>query len=394
MKIAYIGDLINHGKSLQTPGTSLVILLSLLEEVDSVDVFCPEENEKVEKFELPPKVKLYEFYRYDSSMSILRLLKIHWDNYDAVIFNILPTGFGNLTLPNAFGLIIPITLRKIFRQSNIKVIYHNSIFTNDIRTLGYNSAFDRIRSFFLGIVERTLFKNVPTFVLLDLYKKRIDDSIGINKVNVLNWRYLEAITTLYLNKVMDAEFLEAEKTDNETILMHGSWGPQKNIELGLMALKKLKSKGVKFKLVISGTINHHFPEYNRKFQDILRSYSDVIDKYLGPISERDIMKIFLKSSLLILPYNAPGGFSGVLEQAIFFEVPTIAIYFPEYREQAKGNLNVKLINPDEFSFALQDWLGSFKRTQIIHINSKVMLASKNIRRILEYSIYKKGGKIE
>lgn len=394
MKIAYIGDLINHGKSLQTPGTSLVILLSLLEEVDSVDVYCPEENEKVEKFELPSKVKLYEFYGYDNSMSILRLLKIHWDNYDSVIFNILPTGFGNLTLPNALGLLIPITLRIIFRQRNIKVIYHNSIFTNDIRKLGYNSAFDRIRSFFLGIVERTLFKNVSTFVLLDLYKKRIDDSIGINKVNVLKWRYLEAITTLYLNKVMDAEFLEAEKTDNPTILMHGSWGPQKNIELGLVALKKLKSKGVKFKLVISGAINHHFPEYNRKFQDILRSYSDVIDMYLGTLSERDIMKIFMKSSLLILPYNAPGGFSGVLEHAIFFEVPTIAIYFPEYREQANGNLNVKLINPDGLPFALQDWLGSIKRTQMIHINSKVMLASQNIRRILEYSIHKEGEKIE
>ena len=148
MRIAYLGDLINHGKSLQTPGTSLVILLSLLEDVDSIDVICPEENGNVEKFELPQKIKLYRFYRYDDSVSILRLLKIRWDNYDTVIFNMLPTGFGNRTLPNALALIVPITLRIIFRQSNIKVIYHNSIFTNDVRKLGYNSVFNRIRHFF------------------------------------------------------------------------------------------------------------------------------------------------------------------------------------------------------------------------------------------------------
>ena len=219
MRIAYVGDFINHGKSLQTTGTPVVILLSLLKEVEFIDIFCPEENEKVENFELPKKVRLHEYYRYDDIVSILRLLKISWENYDAVIFNMLPTGFGNRTLPNAFALIVPIILRTIVRQSNIKVVYHNSIFTNDIRTLGYSSVFDRVRSFFLGIVERTLFKNVDTFMLLDLYKQRIDESLGTNKVKAMNGRYLEAITTLYLNKLMDAELAETKKTDIPMILM-------------------------------------------------------------------------------------------------------------------------------------------------------------------------------
>jgi glycosyltransferase involved in cell wall biosynthesis len=383
VKIAYVGDFINHGKSLQTPGTSLVILLSLLEEVDSIDVICPEENEKVEKFELPQKVKLYRFYRYDDSISILRLLKIHWNNYDEVIFNMLPTGFGNGTLANAFALIVPVTLRIIFRQNNIKVIYHNSIFTNDIRALGYNSAFDRIRSFFLGVVERTLFKNVTTFVLLNLYKKRIEDSIGKNKLHVLNWRYLDAIATIYLNKVMGAESIEAEKTDIPTILMHGSWGPQKNIELGLMILKKLKREGVKFRLVISGGVNRHFPEYKRKFQELIHSYSDVIDEYLGPVTEKDIMKIFLDASLLILPYNTPGGFSGVLEQAIFFEVPTIAIDFPEFREQAMRNKNIVLTDSDKLSSELINKCLKIKPKNTIHVISNLRECQKNIEYMLK-----------
>ena len=382
MRIAYIGDFINHGKSLQTTGTPVVILLSILKEVQSIDVFCPEGNEEIENFELPQKVKLYESYRYDDSISILRLLKIHWYNYDVVIFNMLPTGFGNRSLPNAFALLVPITLRIIFRQRNIKVIYHNSVFTNDIRTLGYNSAFDSIRSFFLGVVERTLFKNVTTFVLLNLYKKRIEDIIGKTKLHVLNGRYLEAIATLYLNKVMDAEFVETAKTDIPTILMHGSWGPQKNIELGLMAVKKLKREGVKFRLVISGGLNHHFPEYKRKLQDLLHSYSDVIDEYLGPVTEKDIMRIFLDASLLILPYNAPGGHSGVLEQAMFFEVPTIALDFPEFREQANGASNVKFINTNNFFFVLVNYLKFLEEKRKINFRDKIIKASINVKQLV------------
>jgi len=382
VKIAYVGDFINHGKSLQTFGTSVVVLLSLLENVECIDIFCPEKNENVENFKLPQNVRLYESYRYDDSISILRLLKIHWYNYDAVIFNMLPTGFGNGTLPNAFALIVPIILGIIFGQSNIKVIYHNSIFTNDIRTLGYNSAFDRIRSFFLGVVERTLFKNIATFVLLNLYKKRIDDSIGKNKVHVLNGRYLEAITTLYLNKVMEAEFVETGKTDIPTILMHGSWGPQKNIGLGLFLLKKARESGLKFRLVISGGINHHFPEYEKKFRDLLLSYSDIIDEYLGSVKEKDILNIFLEANLLILPYNTPGGHSGVLEQAIFFDVPTIAIDFPEFEEQSLDSNNVRLVSPDSFLGEIIQFLKNHEKLSKLNFSHKVSIALNNISELI------------
>ena len=179
-----------------------------------------------------------------------------------------------------------------------------------------------------------------------------------------------------------------------TILMHGSWGPQKNIELGLMTLNKLKREGVKFRLVISGGLNPHFPEYKRKFQELLHCYSEVIDEYLGPVTEKDIMKIFLDAHLLILPYNTPGGHSAVLEQAMFFEVPNIAIDFPEFREQANGTSNVKLVSHAEFPFALACCLESLEGMRKIYINGKIMLVGANIRRILDYAMDTKGKKIE
>jgi glycosyltransferase involved in cell wall biosynthesis len=385
MRIAYVGDFINHGKSLQTFGTSIVILLSLLENVDSIDVFCPEENENTESFEVPQKVKLFEFYKYNNSISLFRLLKVQWHDYDVVIFNMLPTGYGNRTVPNALALITPIILKVMFKQNKIKVIYHNSIFTNDIQTLGYNSTFDRIRSLFLGIVERALYKKVVTFVLLAFYQQKIDARLAKNKVQVLNSRYLEAITTLYVNKELNNEWIISKNKKVPIILMHGSWGPQKNIELGLNVAKKLKAEGLKFKLIISGSVNLHFPQYKIKFQEILNSYSYVFDSYLGTVSERDIMKIFLDTSCLIMPYNAPGGHSGVLEQAIFFEVPTAAMDFREYMEQAEGISFVKLIDSEDgFKLAIRELLlcSNIKNIEI-NIRDKIKQTLENIQKLIE-----------
>ena len=383
MRVAYVGDFINHGKSLQTSGTPIVILMSLLEDLTSIDVFCPKLNKEIENFELPAKVKLFEFYKYNHPLSILKLLKVPWNSYDAAIFNMLPTGFGNSSTANAAGLMVPILLVKFFRHNNIKVIYHNSVFTNDVKKLGYNSPIDKVRSFFLGIVEKSLFKNVNTFVLLDLYKQRIDESIGKNLVRVLKARYLEAITTLYINKALEVESLEIRKTDIPTILMHGSWGPQKNIELGLSAMRDMKESGIKFRLIISGGINHHFSEYEKKFHGLLNTYSDIIDQYLGPAKEKEIMKIFLETNLLVLPYNTPGGHSGVLEQAIFFDLPTIAIDFPEYREQAIGIFSVKFVTRDNFFHGLVNFLEFLEEREKISFRGKMASVSLNVKQLVE-----------
>ena len=164
--------------------------------------------------------------------------------------------------------------------------------------------------------------------------------------------------------------------------MHGSWGPQKNIELGLSALKRLKKEGVKFKLVISGGLNRHFPDYEEKFNDLLHFYSDVIDEYLGPVTEKDVMNIFLNANLLLLPYNAPGGLSGVLEHAIFFEVPTIAIDFPEYREQARGVTNVKLVSAENYCGAIEEIMKNLINEAELKISIKIKEAILETRQLL------------
>lgn len=382
MRVAYVGDFINHGTSLQTPGTSLVILLSGMENVTSVDVYCPEINRTIEDFKNPGNVKIISFYKYNNPLSIFKLLGVSWKSYDSVIFNMLPTGFGKSSISNATALAIPLVLTKLLKMNNVKVIYHNSTFTLDVKALGYDSLYNRIRSFFLGKIEKALFRNIPTYVLLDLYKKRIDKAIGANRVSVLNFRYLDAVSTIYINNLMNAEILEFKKNETPVILLHGYWGPQKNIEMALSSLSTLRKRGIKFKLTVSGGINNHFPSYEAKFKKLLEFYPGLVDKYLGYVKEKDILNIFLKSDLLILPYNTPGGISGVLEQGIFFDLRTIAIDFPEYREQSRDISIVKLVSKDDFLNSIYEQFRDLNRYERIIIKDKIIEARKNLIKLL------------
>jgi len=382
LNIAYVGDFVNHGKLLVPAGTSILLLLSEFTNIDTIDIYCPFLNENPEQIKLPSKIKVIESYKYDDAFSILKLIKLRKLNYDKIIFNLLPTAYGNSSIANMFGLLIPLILNKLFKMKNIVLVYHNSTFTNDIRKLGYNTFYDRIRGLILSQIEKTLFKNIDTYVLLQLYKKRIDEKIGKNKVRYLNGRYLEAVTSIYFNNLKDNDKIIINDDSDIKILLHGSWGPQKNLELALKILYNLKIKGFSFKLRISGGINHHFPSYEAKFKDLLSKYSIIIDSYLGYVKEKDIYSLFVDTDLIILPYNTPGGHSGVLEQAMFYEIPTVAIDFPEYKEQSENVDFVTLTSQENLEKTVEEILLKLKRRKEIKIKSKIIETMNNMRELI------------
>ena len=134
MRIAYIGDFINHGKLLAPTGTSIVLLLSEIPDVEVIDVYCPTLNAKTEPFREPENVAIIESYSYDDPVSIFKLLKVGRKYYDKVIFNIMPTAFGNSSLSNLTGLLIPLMLRILFRKvSNIIIDLGSLIFKTGLK---------------------------------------------------------------------------------------------------------------------------------------------------------------------------------------------------------------------------------------------------------------------
>lgn len=385
MKIAYIGNFHNYGSSVSTSGTALVYLISELTEVECVDVFCASPNMKMEKTFIPNKITIIPTFDSRKPLSILNLYGIKWENYDKVIFNILATSFGKSALMNMIGLLAPYILMKLGNK-NIKVIYHNSTFTNDVKRLGYNSPIDKIKTVVLSAIEMNMFTSLQVYMPLNIYVDRILFMNRKATVRNIDMRFLEAVPTIYINGLSKSKIIERPKSSSSNILLHGYWGPQKNLELALKTLFDLKNEGIEFHLILSGDINDKFPDYKNKFNELVKKYLGANDEILGHISEEDILKLFLRSDLVVIPYNAPGGHSGVLETAITFGNSVLCIRYPEYEEQSAGFDNIILTDPDNFHEHLKMYLKEnvpHNRKASVSISDKINHAIGSMRQLLK-----------
>ena len=384
MHIAYVGNFHNFGNSVASITTAMVYLMSELKEVESIDVFCANPNIKLEETFVPDNVKIIPTFDRRNPLSTLNLYRIKWKKYDKVIFNILPTAFGKSSLLNMIGLLSPYILAKLGNR-NIRVVYHNSTFTNDTEKLGYNSPIDRIKKIILSIVEIRIFTSLPVYMPLKIYVNKIQAKNKKSLVKYLDMSYFAAIATIYINSLSKTKFIERNKNQNKTILLFGYWGPQKNLELALKNLMKLRNAGIEFHLILSGGINNNFPAYVNHFNQLVKEYSKVIDERYGYVSEKDILKLFLSSDLVVIPYNVPGGYSAVLDTAITFNTQVICIRHPEFEEQASGVNGVILTDPDHF---YQDLKMSLERDYnynskiSIDISADIVQATESVRQLL------------
>lgn len=386
MRIAYIGDMVNRGHMLTTVGSSVVFLLSKLQTVDTIDVFCPIKNSTGKSDFLPKNVTVRQTYIYDNLTSLFGLFRYNFRKYDKIIFNILPTGVGNSTIANALMILLPLLERLILGKGKIVIVYHNSVYINNVKALGYAGFFNWIRGHALHIVENLLFKNISTFFLLRSYKDIVDKVIPNNQVKAINARGLEAVATVMLNKMDVLETITAKSSiHTRKILLHGFWGPQKDLEGALLKLSKLIDNGLQCKIIVSGGVNKHFNEYEKYFTSLLARFEDYVENYRGFVEEEDMASLLTEVDLMILPYRASGGHSGVLEQAIFFDIPTIAMNFLEYQEQSENANNVRLVsNMEEMGEAVLTVLSEIDESsgRKIEVKNKIDSSVQNMSVLL------------
>jgi len=385
INIAYVGNLFNRGHAHAEYGTGLIYFLSKINIVSKIDAICPIKNNRyIEDLKIE-KVNILETYDHKKPLTMLRIIrKIYSHKYDLIIFNMNSTSFGEGNLSNFLGLITPLILKKILKK-NVEVIYHSSVLTNDVEKLGYNSLYDKLRKAVLKYIETSIFRNLNTYVPLDLYKNILDKEVKKNNVKTIKIEFTEAIPTLLLNKV-EEENIKVEHNNNfPRILLYGYWGPQKDLSFALNTLNELKKEGYNFNLILGGGINNHFKDYQRKYNELIEKYKDIINELKGYVEEKDLLDMFKSSDLVLLPYATSGGYSGVLSLSIFFELPVIGIVFPEYLEQSKGHENVILVKREDFKNAIRDFLDNFKngRSKTINVKEKIEKSVKYLNDLIK-----------
>lgn len=386
LRIALISNYLNHGHVYDEWYTGFAVLAARSRRVESVTVLAPVRDS--DDADLPHhKIRVVDAYDTKKPLSLLRVISLlRKSRPDLAIFSMGPTGYGPDNLPNLIGVFMPV-IAKFVGVRTVGIIQGSSLLM-DASALGYNKRLDWLRMRVLRLLEGFVFTRVDTFVQLPVHLARLRAAVRRSRARgVIVQDYIDGIATVYLNEAMDRPVQRGgEPQDHRArpvVLLHGYWGPQKDLEMALRPLRRAKESGVDFSLIVSGTTNVHFPEYASRFRQLMQGYSDVVTKYVGYVPEKEVMDLFLKADLILLPYRTPGGHSGVLETASLLGLPAICVTFPEFVDEVKPGDNIRLVRPTEFGETILATLRGHADTRgIVDVPRRVAVAQANVEKFI------------
>jgi len=364
LHIAYVGDFVGHGTNLPQLGTAIAVLSARNPKVEILEVMCPTDTGLDEPpGVLPERVRLTPLYDLSRPLSLLRVVKsIRKEKFDLVIFSLYPTAFGRGNVANLLGLLNPI-LVSLFSNARVSTIYHNSVRTNDYRKLGYTRPVDYLRARFIRGLERALSYRSRMFLTLDSYETTMRRAIAKGNVDRIDIEFMDAIAGAFTRGLLGKSSISSlpyRRSPHPTILLHGWWGPQKDLRFALQTLRQVRRTGRDLHVVLSGGVSRKFPWYQTEFDSVRSEYADVVDEYLGYVSEATLSDLLIGCDILLLPYVTPGGVSGVLESASFYGMAVIAPDFPEFHEQAVTKSNVTVARREDFERILIERIDRFQ----------------------------------
>jgi glycosyltransferase involved in cell wall biosynthesis len=131
-------------------------------------------------------------------------------------------------------------------------------------------------------------------------------------------RYKEMLSTRQLDciHIPIGAYHEPEllpESDSPEILFFTTLAPFKGLELLIDAFSQLRKRYPCLKLNIAGTEHNRFPNYARELKTRFNEMNGI--HWLGQVHEDQVMDLFRRSQIVVLPYTASTGSSSVLYQA-------------------------------------------------------------------------------
>jgi len=233
---------------------------------------------------------------------------------DLVHFNVSILSWGTSKLVNIFGALTPFLIKTLLRKKVI-VTLHNTHDTVDL---------DKIN-----------IMRPNKLVLLGLWLM-VYSILGVDAVTVTLKRYVRILKKRYyktnINHVPHGTLplsIKKPVLGKKTILGFGFWSQSKNLPVLVEAFKDLIEEDREIKLIIAGGSHPAFPELIDKFKEM---YKDIPVDFIGYVPEKKLKKLFDSSTVVVLPYSATRGASGVLNLACSFGKPVICTDLEDIRE--------------------------------------------------------------
>lgn len=312
--------------------TGLVAAMAQDESVGSIVVFSQIGSE-------PPhgerwsKVSVVPCWKYDDPVSLLRSFRIllaQSSRIDGFLFNTAITDFGRSAPANVVGLLLPPFLARLSRKPVVTYM-HYFLETQDPSQLGYRPS--RWQRLGVQLLERLLLVNTSVVVPLTSQQSTIEREFGISPRQLLI-PFTEPFGWIAASD-HPPEKSPAAPDEPMRILLLGVWGPQKDLQGVLRGILLAKERGGRFTVSVTGAINPHFPEYQRELERLRGELSHSWIRFMDAIPEARLLEVIRDHDLLILPYNAAGGYSSSMSVGAYCGTEIISYDLPQLREAAR-----------------------------------------------------------
>jgi|GEM_PF-1548557 len=282
------------------------------------------------------KLEVIPVLKPNSFFSILKLaLKLGFLKSKVIHFNLHMSIFGRSRLVNFFGLLVPAYAKLLGKK--VVVTLHGIPETIKLEKVGLKNNFINKVGFTLAL--KILLKSVNvTIVLVKKYVEILRKKYGVkNVVWVPHGAWWTNQQPTWQNN-----------NGNNTVLFMGYFGPYKEIEMVVSALKNLKNKYPNVRLIIAGMPHPNYPEEAKRIID-LASKADFVD-YIGYVPQNQIPKLISKIRFVVLPYSTSTGTSGIVHFLSGLGVPFITTNTPEFLELKHQGAGIYLVKPTAKEF--------------------------------------------
>jgi glycosyltransferase involved in cell wall biosynthesis len=214
----------------------------------------------------------------------------------------------------------------------VLVYMHNFVETQDIHALGYG---ERRLSIAAGkFLEHIVLSTCRVVAPLESQARTLRRMLG-RDVSVRFLRYIEGIAAYFSMSESARASLESEPRSGGILLL-GNWGPQKDLPGVAPVLKEVLEQIPSASVTIVGLQSPVFDAGANQPLELQSTLGSRRVRYLGQVSEAELLQIVASHKVMLLPYNATGGYSGAMNVGSFVDTPVIAYDHAQLREQASN----------------------------------------------------------
>jgi glycosyltransferase involved in cell wall biosynthesis len=283
-------------------GYHLVTALAANPDVARVTVLAPE----LDGGAYPPldKVTITPAWRFNGIGNPIRITRaLRRLRPDAVIFNAHFSSFGTGRVAAAAGLTAPL----LARLSGVRTItlLHNIVEAVDLSQAGFR----------LGRLLESVVRGIGTALTWLVLRSSHTVTVTIpSYVDVLRSKYRAANAALVPHgtfEIPPEPTYDLVSDGPQRILAFGKFGTYKRVEDLISAYRQL-APARHLELVIAGTDSPNAPGY---LADVEERLGDDGITFTGYVEEADLRQLFTDADVVVFPYTATTGSSGVLHQA-------------------------------------------------------------------------------